>query len=439
MDGAGEENNNYIVPEPADSSSIYTLDMSSLQMTEIPNKMDQYKNCKSLSLSCNNISAIKENNLSSLTQLKELKLYSNSLKTISGLQQLGKLEELQLQYNFIKTVEKSLKNNRNLLFLRLDSNRLSSISASELCSLSKLIYLDISSNKLDNINCVNTLPSLERLFCTHNSLSKLPSLSVLKRLKEVDFSCNSLVDLSGLKGCNKLEIIVVDKNRIKNVASISNLKSLQELKISCNLISDLKSISELSNSLEVLEISNNKIGHFDQIKCLFKITSLRELYINGNPLLSDGEMKSKVISVLRNNLQLQIIDGVEVNNNNNASVAGTTPRPMSASGFRPMSASGIRSFTNTPVMRPMSASHMISERSINDQMEFSILQMKEIEDKIKLQYDVVKDSLMQLPQSQLVNTNNNTAKKMNIRPSSRCSSRSRLKEAKAFADKHFHS
>lgn len=81
-----------------------------------------------------------------------MKVYDNQLTSIDKLDSLSDLNHLQLQHNRIRSVGRGLINCRKLVTLRLDWNLLVKLESKEMASLSKLTTLDLSNNKLDNLN-----------------------------------------------------------------------------------------------------------------------------------------------------------------------------------------------------------------------------------------------------------------------------------------------
>jgi Leucine-rich repeat (LRR) protein len=80
-------------------------------------------------------------------------LYGNLIETIDNLTgSLVTLTSLQLQSNKIKRLDKGLYSLKNLEYLRLDRNELTSIQPFEVTPLVNLVYLNISNNKLGSIN-----------------------------------------------------------------------------------------------------------------------------------------------------------------------------------------------------------------------------------------------------------------------------------------------
>ena len=77
---------------------------------------------------------------------------ANKISNVDNLDGLPDLQSLQLQANNIKKLNKGISCLRKLEYLRLDHNELESISHQEISPCLNLIYLNVSQNKLDNLN-----------------------------------------------------------------------------------------------------------------------------------------------------------------------------------------------------------------------------------------------------------------------------------------------
>ncbi len=119
------------------------------------------------------------------------------------------MQSLQLQSNEIKNLSKSLSTLKKLEYLRLDHNKLETITPNEISSCSNLIYLNVSHNKLDSLNVLNyyfldknQLLWMILFYFFFNFLNCLPNLEQLeatflnlKTLNEVDPSrCRQVIN-----------------------------------------------------------------------------------------------------------------------------------------------------------------------------------------------------------------------------------------------------
>ena len=353
----------------------YTVDLSSINIKDIPD-LSQYKHCKSLDLSCNQISAIWKDVFQKCPHLKELKLYSNNLQEMEGTKYLQHLESLQLQYNKINSLNDALCNCKNLKFLRLDSNRFSILKSQELQTLHILSYLDISSNRVDDISSLTVLSSLKELHCTHNKLKTIPNLKSLTKLEEIDFSHNELTSVTGLKGMRSLKILYVKNNKIKCLTSVDKLKSLTELNLANNQLEILSQFPKQFPSLEILSVADNLVGKPNDMLSLSELDFLKELDIQNNPATIDASILDSLSKHLLDQLELVMYNGKNVQKHNKEMMN----RPRSA-------------------MRPMSANKMISEKTISNQLQYDEMCLADFEDRIKSQFLAVQGLLEELPKS----------------------------------------
>ncbi|KAK3584989.1 hypothetical protein CHS0354_037363 [Potamilus streckersoni] len=262
--------------------------------------------------------------------MRELKLYDNRIRKIENIDNLRELCSLHLQHNKIKTVGKGLGNLKKLKMLRLDCNQILQIDIPELSPCVQLTFIDVSYNMLDSLAALNYLPNLEELYASGNRLRSVSDLSKCRQLQEVDLSGNRLTDLSGLKGLPKLQILTVSNNQLTSLRSAGKLKSLQEIHATNNQICELKTLPFQFPTLEILDIPDNQIYHWEEVCALEKLKELVELFISGNPFCAqDGPMPHYMSAVQDLISTLEIVDGVHVKRQ--SSKGAPLMRPMTAS------------------------------------------------------------------------------------------------------------
>ena len=346
----------------------YTCILTCQSLKIIPREVFK-KTLKTIDLSCNFITSIRENDFNKCSMIKQLKLYSNKIDEIRGLQYLSKLEDLQLQHNEIKSVGRNLSNLKNLKYLRLDSNHIRNIPMPDICSLNNLTYIDLSGNNLENIDSLNVLSSLEQLICTHNNIRKIANLKSLKKLEDIDVGFNELTDISGLKGLSNLKNVNIENNKIKSMQNVAILKSLQDLKIAGNVFTNLEHICEQFSFLEILDVSNNNISNVEQLMYLKNLSELKELTLHNNPVVND-ENKT-ILKEIADEIKVEVLDGTQRNHGK----LNSTAKPM----------------------RPMSANQMISTRQIEEQFRTADYYMSDFEERIESQFAVIRSMIAELP------------------------------------------
>ncbi|XP_032236959.2 protein phosphatase 1 regulatory subunit SDS22 homolog [Nematostella vectensis] len=401
-----------------DVNRVFEINLHAQKLTRVPD-IHKFTKLRILDLSCNHISAV--SGLDESTDLRELKLYSNKIEEISGLDRLKELNYLLLHHNRIKKIGKGLAPVRKVKVLRLDSNLLTTLEHQEIGCCSQITILDISNNKLSNISAVNSLSALEELDLSTNRISKVPDISRCKHLQELDLSRNQISDISGLRDLSGLNILRLESNQLTTLSSLGKHKNLQELYLGHNRISTVETFSQQFPSLEILNICHNQIKSFE---ILFPLSnsSVAELYIAGNPCLSSESVGyhqelHKVIP------SLEIVDGVSLK------------RPSSSRG--------------KPLMRPLSASQVLSSRQVEEQLKAAMLEESTAMESLKSRFSIMRDLFNSLPtehpKHHWITTDKDSENDetpldrpgSNERPVSRCSSRSRIADARAFAAQHF--
>ncbi|XP_033219750.1 leucine-rich repeat-containing protein 15-like [Belonocnema kinseyi] len=178
------------------------------------------------------------------------------------------------------------------LFLR--NNRLNEITGSNEANFPKLLYLDLSHNR------IRTFGIHRRYGISNNDFSWLP-----KSLKYLQLDNNLLVSLS-LTNMNELEFLSINNNQLESIL-LQNLDKLQKLSTTGNMLESmilknlngLKKISAKDNKLKVLSynsfqgipqledlnLANNQISDFDG-RIVDFIPKLQNLILENN-LLTD--------------------------------------------------------------------------------------------------------------------------------------------------------
>ncbi|XP_072024760.1 uncharacterized protein [Amphiura filiformis] len=405
-------------------NKVYEIDLHASKITKI-NNLEKFTCLRVLDLSSNHIRRIE--NLDANKEMKELKLYDNAITEISHLESTKELCTLQLQHNRIKQIGKGLSYLRKLSVLRLDSNKLSKIDSREMAPCGQLTYLDISSNSIDNLAPLNCLSSLEELHATHNQLKSIADLSRCRKLQEVDVSYNQVTDISGLKNLPHLTVLSVSNNLLNTscLKAVGKLKCLQTLDISHNRLSDVDSIPMQFPSLEVLNITYNNISKWNTMCSLSKCENLSELFASGNPFCKDNGEKPNYHSELQTVIpSLEILDG--------ANVKKSTAH-------------------SAPVMRPMSAASILSARQVENQLRTVERDLADFGANLAAIFESARTTVGSLPSEApsprpdsrpFGVPSSRPTSHLSIRsvssvgdsrPVSRCSSRRRIADAKAFA------
>lgn len=215
------------------------------------------------------------------------------------------------------------------------------------------------------MSALNYLPNLEECYAAGNRIKTI-ELSRCKKLQDIDVSKNRITDLSGIKSLPHLQTLNISSNQIASLKPLGKSKSLQELYASGNRISDLSFIPDFFPRLEIFNISCNNIKSLDEVCVLERCEDIAELFLYENPFCAPGAEHSHYMGEVQAVIpQLEILDGAHIKRH--------TQR-------------------GAPLMRPMSASTIISVRQVETQMKAMDNEMASFEKNILDRFESLRSS-----------------------------------------------
>ncbi|NOZ13513.1 MAG: leucine-rich repeat domain-containing protein [Acidobacteria bacterium] len=231
-----------------------------------------------------------------------LYLDNNQLETIPDVSAMTALQTLWIKYNHLSEIP-GISTLTGLKFLMIDGNRFTTLPDLT-ASAASITNLRFSSNQIDSIYNLSTLPHLQALDCSYNNLSSLPGLSSLSDLNFFVCSFNQITSLNALSSMTHLTWIGCSGNPLMslpdlsgntqlaylwcenmNISSIPGLPAFSHMKwLYCDNtdISDLSGISGFTE-LENLDARNTLITSLPDMSAL---TQLKYLYVH-DCLLTD--------------------------------------------------------------------------------------------------------------------------------------------------------
>ncbi|KAJ8521128.1 hypothetical protein ONZ45_g2171 [Pleurotus djamor] len=278
--GPGDDED-FLVDFPDDTPELELvhLKIASLANLRLP-RFGPY--IKKLCLRQNIISSLDPEIMASLTELEELDLYDNKIKTVGdSLQKMGKIRVLDFSFNLLKAVPEGLASLTSLQTLYFVQNKINKIKNLE--SLVNLTSLELGGNRLREIENLDALSNLEELWLGKNKISKLKNLDHLKKLRILALQSNRVTKLENLDGLESLEELYLSHNGIQRLEGLEKNTRLRTLDIGVNFIEKIENISHLSN-LEEFWANGNKIPDLHALETqLGHIKSLETLYLEANP------------------------------------------------------------------------------------------------------------------------------------------------------------
>ncbi|WP_298247328.1 COR domain-containing protein [uncultured Christiangramia sp.] len=308
------------------------IDLSSLQLKEIPEILKEVEDKFWLDLSDNLLSDIPDwfydldnilflnlslNNFSQLP-IRLLKMDS-IIKIDFSFNDLGKLktfecdkshlEILVLDNCHLKKFPKFIKGLKNLVNLSVKNNFLRKIP-DWVNELTKIKTLNCENNYLRNLPVIENLNELECLNLKRNKISKITNdLTICQNLEQLGLSSNKIGEYpKALKNLSKLRRLELENNNLKIIpAFVKHLKNLEVLNISNNAISTLNPLSDL-DSLINLDFSSCKVVSLEPIlHMLNKGIQINEKPSSGNPFFGSVNLKN-------NNLEYPPIEIIKQGN-----------------------------------------------------------------------------------------------------------------------------
>lgn len=108
------------------------------------------------------------------------------------------------------------------------------------------MYLNLFSNRIKKIKCLDKLVNLNTLILSFNEIEQIEGLPVeCKALKRLDLNHNFIRRIEGLEGKSALQNLNLTNNWISDIGQIEHLRvycsNIKELSLKCNPIAAKKS------------------------------------------------------------------------------------------------------------------------------------------------------------------------------------------------------
>ena len=235
------------------------LDLSRLQLTELPAELQELTSLQNLNCSNTQVS-----DLEPLRGLPSLQILNCSFTKVSDLELLRGLISLQ----------------------NLDCSETQVSDLEPLRDLTSLQNLNCSFTKVSDLEPLRGLTSLQNLNCSDTQVSDLEPLRGLTSLQNLDCSVTKVSDLELLRGLISLQNLNCSFTKVSDLELLRGLISLQNLDCSDTQVSDLEPLVDLQ-TLKTLKCNNLKIRDFPR-KLLF-CEFLQELHLDGASILGIPE------------------------------------------------------------------------------------------------------------------------------------------------------
>ena len=199
--------------------------------------------------------------LSALVTLKELYLQRNAIVDLTALQSLSNLQRLDVSYNSIAATAPaaSLK---NLNWLDISNNQLTTVAG--LDKLTNLSYLNVSANKLTDVKVLAGCVNLTELYLGNNGIADILALKSLTKLKTLDFSHNQVTTIPSWSTSCALYSINGSHNKISSLTALKGMENLAYVYMDYNAITSVEPLTNCPNLVRV-DVYGNTVGSVEAL------------------------------------------------------------------------------------------------------------------------------------------------------------------------------
>lgn len=202
------------------------LDMINYRLETIP---EELKGVKCLRINKNQI---QELSFPEECILESLDVADNQIRDMSPISCLKNLRYLDIGYNLLTEIKDlEIEGLKHLYLMSNDIKEIRNIN------YKNLINLDISNNPIKNIENINA-PMLEGLHLCTAQIKNVPDLTHLSKLKFLDLQYNEIEEFDCNNIPSSLEILFLEGNKnlkfLKNIEKLSNLKTINISKTKIN-------------------------------------------------------------------------------------------------------------------------------------------------------------------------------------------------------------
>lgn len=234
----------------------------------------------------------------------ELDLEDREIFTLNGIEKYKNLQQINISYNKLTNLE-ILSNHKYQVQIEAHHNMLSNML--DFKPSVSIVHLDLSHNNIAKMEDMSKLQYLHTLLLSNNNIHTIEGIKKNTTLKTLDLSYNRLELIENCDDLNLTELNL-EGNRIFLLTGLNKLKKLRTLKLSRNKIKKLGELKHL-DSLRFLEISANDIKRIKELGSLRGLRFLTKLDLCHNICQKLKLYRQQVIYMLG---QLRELDGVQI-------------------------------------------------------------------------------------------------------------------------------
>ncbi|EJG4230922.1 LapB repeat-containing protein [Listeria monocytogenes] len=242
-----------------DMPNLRKVDASNNLITNI-GTFDNLPKLQSLDVHSNRITSTSV--IHDLPSLETFNAQTNLIANIGTMDNLPDLTYVNLSFNRIPSLA-PIGDLPNLETLIVSDNNSYLRSLGTMDGVPKLRILDLQNNYLNytgtegNLSSLSDLTNLTELNLRNNVyIDDISGLSTLSRLIYLNLDSNKIEDISALSNLTNLQELTLENNKIENISALSDLENLNKLVVSKNKIIDISPVANMVNRGAIVTASN---------------------------------------------------------------------------------------------------------------------------------------------------------------------------------------
>ncbi|GAV73423.1 LOW QUALITY PROTEIN: LRR_4 domain-containing protein, partial [Cephalotus follicularis] len=245
-----------------------------------------------------------------------LRAYVSDLGDHRALEQLRRILRLLTSLKVVSVLSPPTRDPTPLSLLPFGRLRVLELRGCDLSTSAARGLLELR-HTLEKIICHNSTDALRHVFasriaeikdspqwhrlafvsCACNRLVLMDeSLQLLPAVETLDLSRNKFAKVDSIRRCTKLKHLDLGFNHLRTISYLSEVSChIVRLVLRNNALTTLRGIENLK-SLEGLDVSFNIVSNFSELEFLAGLTSIRRLWLEGNPLCCARWYRAQVFS-----------------------------------------------------------------------------------------------------------------------------------------------
>lgn len=233
------------------------------------------------------------------TSVTSLHLSHRALSDVSCLSSCLNLEKLDLSFNCLTSLE-TLSPCVNLKWLSLVENKLETLRGIE--RFTKLMVFNAGKNKLQRMDEISSVVSLRAVILNDNNITSICKLDQLTYLNTLVLSRNPIHEIGdSLMKAKSLTKLSLSHCQLQAIgSSLTSCLELKEARLAHNNLSSIPTQLARNIRLQNLDMGNNLVDNWSELKVLSELRNLKNLNLQGNPIAEKDNLVKRVKKLVPN-------------------------------------------------------------------------------------------------------------------------------------------